>query len=444
MVLAFVKSQKGNNLLLYNGFLHKKERVVGEKTIWKCATYNKCKCTGRVHTVVDEITKSTEHNHVADTAKIEAKEACNRMKEVAQQLEHSTQGVVSEISQGLSLAATAQLPSVSSLKKTVQRVRNELEGTPANPRNLEELVLPEEYKTTTGGELFLLFDSGPEEERILLFSTQRYLRFMEQCDHWYADGTFNSAPPLFSQIYTIHGVRYSNVIPTVFALLTNKTQETYTRVFQQLKVLNPALRPLTIMMDFERAAMNAAQTEFPNVRIRGCFFHFSQCMWRHIQSAGLQRRYIENPDFALHLRQLTALAFVPDNHVVRVYEELLNSDFYTQNEELLVPLINYFEDTWVGRLARRGNRRQPLFPANVWNCYDLADQDIPRTNNAVEGWHNSFSSLLNKQYISGNVPPRKRKYQDTANRIRTIVADYADRPTLEYLRGIAHNFQLQT
>ncbi|XP_072397919.1 uncharacterized protein [Diabrotica undecimpunctata] len=200
---------------------------------------------------------------------------------------------------------------------------------------------------------------------------------MEQCDHWYADGTFNSAPPLFSQIYTIHGVRYSNVIPTVYALLTNKTQETYTRVFQQLKVLNPALRPLTIMMDFERAAMNAAQTEFPNVRIRGCFFHFSQCMWRHIQSAGLQRRNIENPDFALHLRQLTALAFVPDNHVVRVYEELLNSDFYTQNEELLVPLINYFEDTWIGRLARRGNRRQPLFPANVWNCYDLADQDIP-------------------------------------------------------------------
>ncbi|XP_072384722.1 uncharacterized protein [Diabrotica undecimpunctata] len=150
MVLAFVKSQKGNNLLLYNGFLHKKERVIGEKTIWKCATYNKCKCTGRVHTVVDEITKSTQHNHVADTAKIEAKEACNRMKEVAQQLEHSTQGVVSEISQGLSLAATAQLPSVSSLKKTVQRVRNELGGTPANPRNLEELVLPEEYKTTTG------------------------------------------------------------------------------------------------------------------------------------------------------------------------------------------------------------------------------------------------------------------------------------------------------
>ncbi|XP_072378071.1 uncharacterized protein [Diabrotica undecimpunctata] len=243
--------------------------------------------------------------HVADTAKIEAKEACNRMKEVAQQLEHSTQGVVSEISQGLSLAAAAQLPSVSSLKKTVQRVRNELGVTPANPRNLEELVLPTEYKTTTGGELFLLFDSGPEEERILLFSTQKNLRFMEQCDHWYADGTLNSAPPLFSQIYTIHGVRYSNVIPTVFALLTNKTQETYTHVFQQLKVLNPALRPPTIMMDFERAAMNAAQTEFPNVRIRGCFFHFSQYMWRHIQSAGLQRRYIENPDFALlHLRQL--------------------------------------------------------------------------------------------------------------------------------------------
>ncbi|KAK9707759.1 hypothetical protein QE152_g27644 [Popillia japonica] len=123
------------------------------------------------------------------------------MKEVAQQLELSTQGVVAEVPRGLSLASTAQLPSVSSLKKTVQRVRNELRGAPANPRNLIELVLPENYKRTTDGELFLLFDSGPEEQRILLFSTQRNLSFMEQCDHWYADGTFKSAPPLFSQIH---------------------------------------------------------------------------------------------------------------------------------------------------------------------------------------------------------------------------------------------------
>ncbi|KAK9731440.1 hypothetical protein QE152_g13670 [Popillia japonica] len=190
-------------------------------------------------------------------------------------------------------------------------------------------------------------------------------------------------------------------------------------------------------------------------------------MWRHIQSAGLQRRYIENSDFALHCSQLTALAFVQENHVSEVYEELLDSDFYTQNEELLVPLINYFEDTWIERLDRRRQRRQLLFPANVWNCYDLADQDIPRTNNAVEGWHNTFSSLLNaahpnswkfidslkkgynlnelkiEQYIAGSVPPRKKKYQDTANRITAIVVDFPTRPNLEYLRGIAHNFQLQ-
>ncbi|KAK9731441.1 hypothetical protein QE152_g13671 [Popillia japonica] len=226
MALVFVKSQKGNNN----------------------------KGARRVHTVGNEITKSTEHNHFAETAKCEAKEASNRMKEVAQQLELSTQGVVAEVPRGLSLAVTAQLPSVSSLNKNCSKSSERATGCARKSKKF-----PEDYKRTTDGELFLLFDSGPEEQRILLFSTQRNLSFMEQCGHWFADGTFKSAPPLFSQIYTIHGVRYSNVIPTVFALLPNKTQETYTRVFvfQQLKVLNPGLRPLTIM-DFERAAMNAA------------------------------------------------------------------------------------------------------------------------------------------------------------------------------------------
>ncbi|KAK9744266.1 hypothetical protein QE152_g7897 [Popillia japonica] len=66
--------------------------------------------SGRVHTVGNEITKSIEHNHVAEMAKCEAQEACNRMKEVAQQLELSIQGVIAEVPRGLSLAATAQLP----------------------------------------------------------------------------------------------------------------------------------------------------------------------------------------------------------------------------------------------------------------------------------------------------------------------------------------------
>jgi hypothetical protein len=51
--------------------------------------------------------------------------------------------------------------------------------------------------------------------------------------------------------------------------------------------------------DFEKAAVNVFTEEFPNSRLQGCFFHFSQAIYRHVQSAGLQASYAANPEFAL-------------------------------------------------------------------------------------------------------------------------------------------------
>ncbi|XP_025191694.1 uncharacterized protein LOC112591944 [Melanaphis sacchari] len=66
----------------------------------------------------------------------------------------------------------------------------------------------------------------------------------------------------------------------------------------------------------------------------------------------------------------------------------------TENEELLFPLTDYFEDTWISRPNRRRTRRPPTFSLALWNQYDATLADLPKTNNSVEGWHRAFSSLL--------------------------------------------------
>ena len=68
------------------------------------------------------------------------------------------------------------------------------------------------------------------------------------------------------------------------------------------------------MLDFERAAINAFEEAFLGV-VSGCFFHFSQNIYRKIQSLGFTIQYMENPDFALYMRMLPSLAFVPENEV---------------------------------------------------------------------------------------------------------------------------------
>ncbi|XP_025407409.1 uncharacterized protein LOC112681362 [Sipha flava] len=271
---------------------------------------------------------------------------------------------------------------------------------------------------------------------------------MKNCKHWYADGTFSTSPSLFTQIYTIHGIQYSNVFPLVFPLLPNKMESTYCRLFEALKSIKTGLSSETIMVDFEKAAMNAISKYFPGTKIRGCFFHFTQSVWRHVQQTGLQQQYIEDSEFALQIRMMTALSFVPLYDVEQAFNDLMDTNYYTTHEELLTPLTNYFEDTWIGRVDRRNRRKPALFPVSLWNCHAYLKENILRTNNSVEGWHNIFSSTLNvihpniwkcievfkneetlnkiqiEQCLLGNSTVVKKKYKDFAARLKTVCYSY--------------------
>ncbi|XP_035207656.1 uncharacterized protein LOC118182424 [Stegodyphus dumicola] len=307
------------------------------------------------------------------------------IKERAVTTQESTHSLAAVGTIGLPCAVSGHIPPVENIKKIIRYARHG-EMPLHNPRCLEELVIPEQFSKTLKEEKFLLYDSGVQTDRILIFSTLRNLDFMAECPNWFADGTFKATPPLFSQIYTIHGVKYDNVIPSVYVLMPNKREETYNRVFTVIKSLKPNLQPKTVMTDFEKAAINAFKNSFPNIIQRGCFFHLSlsQCVYRKVQSAGLQSKYETDPNFVLEISQLAALAFVPTSDVIE-------------------PIINYFEDTWI-----------------------------------------NLNSIKIEQYIAGHHPPVSRKvYRDTSLRIQKIVNDYNDRPILDYLRGIAYNFQLQ-
>ena len=45
-------------------------------------------------------------------------------------------------------------------------------------------------------------------------------------------------------------------------------------------------------------------------------------MWKRIQQSGLQERYINDPQFGLHLRMISNLAFVPRNDVQNSFDQL--------------------------------------------------------------------------------------------------------------------------
>jgi hypothetical protein len=101
------------------------------------------------------------------------------------------------------------------------------------------------------------------------------------------DGTFKIAPNLFSQVFVILGSHNSGVHPCLYALLPNKNQATYNRLLVEIKNLAPGIIAGSISVDFEIAIHNAFRTEFPNIEIRGCFFHLLQNMKKQVAAVGL-------------------------------------------------------------------------------------------------------------------------------------------------------------
>jgi hypothetical protein len=112
------------------------------------------------------------------------------------------------------------------------------------------------------------------------------------------DGTFKTAPLLFSQLYSIHcevGGINSRILPIVWALITSKSENCYIASFEELRRLalieGFVLRLNFVLTDFERAAMNAMTQVFPEAQSKAYHLHLSQIIYRKIESLRLTSQY---------------------------------------------------------------------------------------------------------------------------------------------------------
>ena len=100
--------------------------------------------------------------------------------------------------------------------------------------------------------------------------------------------------------------------------------------------------------------MNTRQLPWANVEIKRCFFDLSSNIWKHIQSAGLQERYNEDPQFALSLQMLAALVF---SQLCDSIQQVYAVD--------CVEILGYFENHYIGLFRRNAPPRPLLFSLGI-------------------------------------------------------------------------------
>ena len=156
-----------------------------------------------------------------------------------------------------------------------------------------------EWAETSNGNPFLLADSG-EEYKIVIFATNKNLQMLFEADTiflWMAHFThpaivlsnlyhtcFQVKPEFVRLIYlmyvifVLHAYRYGQQFPLVYRLFSDKSRNTYIRVFELIKEkaeeqdLN--LNPDTVLSDLELSIIQAMELTFPTTATKGCFFSF--------------------------------------------------------------------------------------------------------------------------------------------------------------------------
>ena len=153
---------------------------------------------------------------------LRVKSAIKRMTETT----HETgQQILAGEMQGLSEAASLNMPSMEQLRRTIRSQRHVQNNIP-NPAHREDLpILPLQYQQTSTGEPFLLHGSGiGNADRIFIFATNQALELLVNSDDWFCHGTFKVCPEVYVQLYTVHNKARQRIFPCVFALLANITQ----------------------------------------------------------------------------------------------------------------------------------------------------------------------------------------------------------------------------
>lgn len=98
---------------------------------------------------------------------------------------------------------------------------------------------------------------------------------------------------------------------------------------------------------------------------------------------------------------MLAIAFLP----AEIVENALNELTDTENDEDVLKVYDYFNENYVsGKIIRKIRntkciRNPPLFPIEEWNVYSRNEEDIDRTTNCQESYHNYLKVLAGKDHV---------------------------------------------
>ncbi|XP_052820384.1 uncharacterized protein LOC128246231 [Mya arenaria] len=196
-------------------------------------------------------------------------------------------------------------PKKNFLKRVANRARAKLR--PEEPKELGVSFIDKDD--------FLVAYIQMESQQHFVFATENQLSLQHDTKRWYIDGTFKVVGEPFrsnGQLFSIHAfiekAGQLKQMPLAFCLMSR---------LRQCSRVNKGEDRDSICRRLCRrlSAWQAVRDVFPGVEVKGCAFHSSQAVWRHVQSVGLAEAYQRRIGVHNFVRMLLALQFLPVAHI---------------------------------------------------------------------------------------------------------------------------------
>ena len=210
------------------------------------------------------------------------------------------------------------------------------------------------------------------------------------------DGTFFTVPIQFYKLWTILVSVGRHTLPAIHCLMTSKSEILYQAVWEAIHENLPEFQPSASMSDWEPAARNAFKEIFPQVKIYGCWFHYTQRIWAKTQSLALTQNFKNSLETAAYIKQIMAIPFLPASLINPTFNFLQMPNLEDSEMSKLEKLRSYCKKRWLNRIC----------PEEL-SIYDITIA----TNNGAESCHSKLKSIIRTSH------PRIWTFMATLNEI---------------------------
>lgn len=133
--------------------------------------------------------------------------------------------------------------------------------------------------------------------------------------------------------------------------MTRKTSECYKAVFQYIErnILKP--EPSIAMTDYEDGLRKAIKERWPNVDLRGCWWHHKRAVHRKCISFGMAKLFNRNAEAKIIKRMLTNIPLLPIESIREGFNSVVE---YARKKNLLEPFkktFAYYEQYWLSQVC---------------------------------------------------------------------------------------------